>query len=531
MWRRSQICFKTLICDEFIEIWKCSVADETAHWDLFQEGVADTSRYRDKRFFSTTDLDVMQLLFMSGDGMNKKQELLAGLPSVDEVLKSEFGQDLLREFPRRYVVSAIREILELRRREILEGAATDVSLEGLSPDIALKAKRLSSFNLRPVINATGIVIHTNLGRAVLSEGVMENVRNTATSYSNVEYDLNAGKRGKRHTHINRLLKDVTGAEDGFAVNNNAAAVFLCLSALAKGREAIVSRGELVEIGGSFRVPDVMAQSGAILKEVGTTNKTHLHDYETAINETTALILKVHKSNYRIIGFTDEVPLEKLVTLGHGRGVPVMCDLGSGCLINLRPFGIHSEPTVQEVLKSGVDVVTFSGDKLLGGPQAGLIVGKTEFIEKIRRHPLARAVRIDKLTLAALEATLMEYADEERAKKRIPTIRMLLEDPKIIRERAKKIAGLIKRETGGAAVEVIEDSSQAGGGSLPEVDFPTYVVSMKPAGLAINQFEERLRKGEPAVIARIKEDRLILDARTISDQEIAALAKAIKTALS
>ena len=462
--------------------------------------------------------------------MNEKQELLSSLPSVDEVLKSEFGKKLLRDFPRRYVLSAVREVVELRRKEILDGAVADVSLESLTPDIARKAGRLSSFSLRPLINATGIVIHTNLGRSVLSEDVMENVRRTATAYSNLEYDLAEGKRGKRHAHIRRLLREITGAEDGFAVNNNAAAVFLSLSALAKGREAVVSRGELVEIGGSFRVPDVMAESGALLMEVGTTNKTHLRDYEDALGETTALILKVHKSNYQIIGFTEEVPLETLVALGHGRGVPVMCDLGSGCIINLNPYGIHSEPSVREVLKSGADIVTFSGDKLLGGPQAGLIVGKKEFVEKIQKHPLARAVRIDKLTLAALEATLMAYADEEQAKEKIPTIRMLLEDPKIIRQRAKKIAGLIKRGIKEAAIEVIEDSSQAGGGSLPEVRFPTYAVSVRPERISLNQFEDRLRKGEPAVIARIKGEALLIDARTVSDREIAPLAKSIMAAL-
>jgi L-seryl-tRNA(Ser) seleniumtransferase len=462
--------------------------------------------------------------------MNKKQELLSGLPSVDEVLKGEIGKKLLRDFPRRYVLSAVREAIELKRKEILDGAVTEVSVEGLSTDIAQRAERLSSFSLKPLINATGIVIHTNLGRSVLSEEVMENVRRTATSYSNLEYDLAEGRRGKRYSHIKRLLREITGAEDGFAVNNNAAAVFLCLSALAKGGEAVVSRGELVEIGGSFRIPDVMAQSGALLKEVGTTNKTHLHDYERALGEATALILKVHKSNYRITGFTEEVPLEKLVTLGHGRGVPVMCDLGSGCIINLKSYGVHSEPTVQDVLKSGVDIVTFSGDKLLGGPQAGLIVGGKEVIARIQKHPLARAVRIDKMTLAALEATLMAYADEDLAKDRIPTLRMLLEEPERIKARAKKIARLIKREVKDARVEVIGDSSQAGGGSLPEVNFPTYTVSIIPSGMSLNQFEERLRRGNPAVVARIKGDSLIIDARTVSDRETALLAKSILSAL-
>lgn len=461
---------------------------------------------------------------------DSKQELLSNLPSVDEVLKSEYGIKWLRENPRRYVLSAIREAIDLRRKEILERTTEDVSLESMAPDITIIIERLSSLSLRPVINATGIVIHTNLGRSVLSERVMENVRKIATGYSNLEYDLEAGRRGKRYIHIRRLLREVTGAEDGFAVNNNAAAVLLCLSALAKGRDVIVSRGELVEIGGSFRVPDVMAHSGAVMREVGTTNKTHIRDYESVVSDSTALILKVHQSNYRITGFTEDVPVEELVALGDRRGIPVMYDLGSGCLINLRQYGIHSEPAVQEIVKSGADLVTFSGDKLLGGPQAGLIVGKEEFIERTRKHPLARAVRIDKLTLAALEATLMEYSDEERAKERIPTVRMLLEDVEKIRQRAKKISLLIKRDIKDIAVDVVEDSSQSGGGSLPMVNFPTYTISIKPEAISVNQFEERLRNGGPPIIARIKEGFLIIDARTINDGEVALLVKGIKAAL-
>jgi L-seryl-tRNA(Ser) seleniumtransferase len=462
--------------------------------------------------------------------MNRKQELLSRLPSVDEVLKSEEGMQWLRTYPRKYVLAAVREGIDLRRREILEGTATEVTIESMAHDITLKVQRLSSLSLRPVINATGIVIHTNLGRSVLSEQVMENVRKVATGYSNLEYDLGSGKRGKRYAHIKRLLREITGAEDGFAVNNNAAAVLLCLSTLARGREVVVSRGELVEIGGSFRIPDVMAHSGALLHEVGTTNKTHMHDYESAVSEATALLLKVHQSNYRITGFTEDVPIERLVAFGHGRGIPVMYDLGSGCLINLKPYGIHTEPAVQEIVKSGVDLVTFSGDKLLGGPQAGLIVGRREAIEKLQKNPLARAVRIDKLTLAALEATLMEYADEERAKERIPTVKMLLEDPQKIKARAKKIALLLRRGIKDASIEIIEDSSQAGGGSLPEVNFPTYAVEIRPERISVNAFEERLRMGEPAIISRIRGDSLIVDARTISNEEVATVVKGVKAAL-
>jgi len=458
------------------------------------------------------------------------RDLLSSLPSVDEALKSEYGREWLGKYPRRYVVDAIREAIAQRRKEILEGSSKEVSLESMAPDISFNVKRLASPSLRPLINATGIVVHTNLGRSILSGRIMENVCTIATGYSNLEYDLASGSRGKRHTHIKRLLREITGAEDGFAVNNNAAAVFLCLTALAKGREVIVSRGELVEIGGSFRIPDVMSHSGALLREVGTTNKTHLHDYEHAVGDATALILKVHRSNYQIVGFTEEVPVEKLVSFGHGRGVPVMYDLGSGYLIPLHQYGIHGEPAVQEMVRSGADLITFSGDKLLGGPQAGIIVGKRELIERIQKHPLARAVRIDKLTLAALEATLMEYVDGEQAKEHIPTLRMLLEDPVAIKARAKKIASLIQRRTKDAGVQVMEDSSQAGGGSLPEVEFPTYVVAIKPENISVNELEERLRRGEPAIIARIQGNSLILDARTIGDREITSVAHAVTAAL-
>jgi L-seryl-tRNA(Ser) seleniumtransferase len=462
--------------------------------------------------------------------MEKKQQLLSDLPSVDEILRSEAGIGWLKEHPRRYVLAAVREGIDFRRRAVLEGTTADVSVESMIPDIAARVVRLSSLSLVPVINATGIVIHTNLGRSVLSKRVMENVTRVATRYSNLEYDLEAGRRGKRYVHLKKLLREITGAEDGFAVNNNAAAVLLCLSALAKDKGVVVSRGELVEIGGSFRIPDVMALSGAALKEVGTTNKTHLHDYENAVDDTTSLFLKVHQSNYRISGFTEDVPIEKLVALGHGRNIPVMYDLGSGSLTGLREYGIHSEPSVGEILKSGVDLVTFSGDKLLGGPQAGLILGRKEYIAKIQKHPLTRAVRIDKLTLAALEATLLEYADEEGAKEKIPTVRMLLEDTEKIRVRAKKIASLLRKSLGGATIEVVKDSSQAGGGSLPEVNFPTFTVTIKPGKITVNELEVRLRNGRPPIITRIKDDSLVLDARTVSADEVEALVKGVKEAL-
>lgn len=462
--------------------------------------------------------------------MNEKQKLLSHLPSVDEILKSGQGMAWLDTYPRRYVIQGIREGIDRKRKDIFESLSVDLSAEVVMADIENIIARLSSLSLIPLINATGVVIHTNLGRSTLSERVLENIIRVSGSYSNLEYDIDKGKRGKRYTHIKRILREVTGAEDALIVNNNAAAVLLCLNTLAKGKEVIVSRGELVEIGGSFRIPDVMTSSGAILHEVGTTNKTHLFDYEQAINENTSLILKIHKSNYRIKGFTDEVSIDDLVRLGRKHYIPVMFDLGSGCLIDLKPFGIHYEPAVKEIVKTGVDLTTFSGDKLLGGPQGGVIVGNREYIEKLQKNPMTRALRIDKLTLAGFEATLIEYIDEEKVIENIPTLRMLLQKPEEIKKRANKIAARLRREIKDARIKVMTDSSRAGGGSLPEEDLPTYVVSVKTDELSVNELEERLRMGKPPIITRIKEDSLIIDARTIRDKDIEILVKGVKAAI-
>jgi L-seryl-tRNA(Ser) seleniumtransferase len=463
--------------------------------------------------------------------MNEKQQLLSMLPSVDEILKSSPGSALLHTYPRKFVVQGIRQGIDQKRREILSGSSTDLSGEILVADIENIIARLSALSLKPLINATGVVIHTNLGRSTLSDRALENIRRVSESYSNLEYDIEQGKRGKRYTHIKRILREITGAEDALVVNNNAAAVLLCLNTFSKGREVIVSRGELVEIGGSFRMPDVMASSGAILREVGTTNKTHLHDYENAITEHTSLILKIHRSNFRIVGFTDEVSVEDLVSLGRKHKIPVMFDLGSGCLIDLRQYGFYDEPAVQEVVKTGVDLTTFSGDKLLGGPQGGIIVGKKEHIEQIQKNPVTRAVRIDKLTLAGFEATLMEYLDEEKAVAAIPTLRMLLQKPEEIRARANKIARRLKKAISNAHIRVMPDSSRAGGGALPERDLPTFVTAVRTDNMHVNELEEKLRKGTPAVITRIKEDTLILDARTVRDHDIPVIIQRIKSALS
>jgi L-seryl-tRNA(Ser) seleniumtransferase len=463
--------------------------------------------------------------------MKEKQKVLSSLPKVDEILRSNQGMEWLKTYPRRYIIHAIREVIDLRRKEILKGLTSDTSEEYMTAEIESIIKRLSSYSLRSLINATGIVIHTNLGRSLLSERALENIKRVAGSYSNLEYDLKEGKRGKRYSHVKRILREVTGAEDALVVNNNAAAVMLCLNTLSRGREAIVSRGELVEIGGSFRMPEVMAASGAILREVGTTNKTHLHDYEGAINDNTALIAKVHKSNFRVMGFAEEVSVEDLARLGRKYQIPVMFDLGSGCLIDLKPFGISDEPVVKDIVNSGVDITTFSGDKLLGGPQGGVIVGKREYIERIQKNPITRAMRIDKLTLAGFEATLMEYIDEEGVIGNIPTLRMLLQKPEEIKGRANRIAKKLKKEIRNARIAVMADLSRAGGGSLPEVDFPTYVVSIKTDDLPVNEIETRLRAGDPPIISRIREDSLILDARTVREIDLAELVRGIKTALS
>jgi len=464
--------------------------------------------------------------------MDIKQKVLSKIPQVDEFLKSTYAQKWLELYPKKTVLRAIREILELKRKKILSGQTEELFIETIAPQIEQKIKELSAYKLRPLINATGIVIHTNLGRAILSGRAIENIKKIAGSYSNLEYDIFQGKRGKRYSHITDILKELSGAEDAIVVNNNAAAVLLCLNTFAKDREVIVSRGELVEIGGSFRIPEVMRSSGAILREVGTTNKTHFYDYKNALSGNTALILKVHQSNYKVIGFAEEVAIEELMKLGREFRIPVMADLGSGCMVDLEKYGICGEPTAQNVIRAGADIVTFSGDKLLGGPQAGIILGREKLIQKIQKNPLLRAMRIDKLTLTSLEATLMQYLDEEKAVKEIPTLRMLTQSLDVIKQRAKKIYNLLKKGISSQAkIEIIKDQSRAGGGSLPEVNFPTFVVSIKPLNISVNELEKRLRLGNPPVIARIKEDALLIDARTVQDKEIKSLVNCIIKALS
>lgn len=464
------------------------------------------------------------------------QHVLRKIPKVDDILSRSEITDLFKLHSRKLVVEGIRKGLrkfreDLLKRESLSSVDESMfSFERLYPLFLKEIDLQVQPRLRRVINAAGVVIHTNLGRSPLHPSSLQHMIDVAAAYSNLEYDLKAGERGSRYSHVEELLCTLSGAESALVVNNNAGAVLLSLSTLAEGKEAVVSRGELVEIGGSFRIPDVMKRSGSRLKEVGTTNRTHLRDYENAIGPDTALLLKVHTSNFRVVGFTSEVCLGRLVDLGRQHQIPVMNDLGSGCFVDLSRYGLEREPTVQEAIKTGVDVVTFSGDKLLGGPQAGIILGKKHFLDLIKSDPLTRALRIDKLTLAALESTLLLYLDETTAVKEIPTLHMLTLDPADLKRRGQR---LLRRLTGiagdGLDFRLSEDISQVGGGALPLQELPTAVIAIKPLRLSVNDLEEKLRMGNPPVISRISKDELILDMRTIFEEEIPMLATAIEKA--
>jgi L-seryl-tRNA(Ser) seleniumtransferase len=461
-----------------------------------------------------------------------KQDLLRKIPSVDELLNTPKIKALLKDHPRSVVVDKTRTVTDGIRKAIAKG--TD---ERKAKDMAGKAviverikREVDEYvrpNLRHVVNATGVVLHTNLGRSILADEAVVAVVEAARYYSNLEFDLKKNARGSRHSHIEELLVRLTGAEEAMAVNNNASAVLLALSAIAKGKEVIVSRGQLVEIGGSFRIPDVMSAGGARLREVGTTNKTYIRDYKNAITEKTALLMRVHPSNFRVVGFSHEAGLKELVDLGKETGLPVLDDLGSGVMVDLEKYGITGEPTVQNNVKDGADLVTFSGDKLMGGPQAGLIVGSSEFVSRLKKHPMARAVRIDKMTLAAMEATLRLYLDEKEAVKKIPTLRMLTERPQSVARRAKALASEIKTAAGKRVdVSVRSDMSKAGGGSLPLLDLPTTVVCVDPLDMNVNKLEERLRFFDPPILARISEDKLVFDVRTIQEGENGLIVKAL-----
>lgn len=462
-----------------------------------------------------------------------KQNLFRAIPKVDDFLGWPEVAEALRDGPRWAVLETVRDLLDRRRAQI-EGLVAPDGANGDREALVARFHALlparSRPHLRPLINATGIIVHTNLGRSVLPAEARQEIDLIAGRYSNLEYALADGERGSRQDHCEALLCRLTGAEAALAVNNNAAAVFLCLNTLAEGGEVVVSRGQLVEIGGSFRIPDVMRKSGARLREVGTTNKTRAADYRDALGPETALLLKVHTSNFRIVGFTAAVELAELVAIGRAGHVPVMEDLGSGSLVDLSPYGLPGEPTVQEAIAAGADLVTFSGDKLLGGPQAGLIVGRRDFVARIKGNPLHRAMRIDKLTLAALEATLRLYLDGEHGRAHIPTLRMIAEPVDLVRRRARGALRRLSTETRRSwQAAVVASSCQVGGGALPIEPLPSAALALGNAERPAHRLETALRLGSTPVIGRLQEGRLLLDLRTVADDEVVALVRAVDAA--
>jgi L-seryl-tRNA(Ser) seleniumtransferase len=442
------------------------------------------------------------------------------LPAVDALLAEPDIAALVAAHPRSVVVRAVRETIEGARTS--GGAAP---AEGWGAAVLDRVHRLAAPSLEPVINATGVVLHTNLGRAPLAPVAIAAMARIAGSYSNLEYDLTRGARGSRHGLCRDLLVELTGAEDALVVNNAAGALLVALSALARDGAVIVSRGELIEIGGAFRIPDIMARSGATLVEVGTTNRTHRTDYEAALTPDARLLLKVHRSNFQVTGFTTEVPAAELAGLARSRGVASLYDLGSGLLLDLAPWGLSGEPGVRDGLASGVDAVVFSGDKLLGGPQAGILLGARAAIEACRKDPLARAVRSDKFTLAALEATLALYRDSEQARTEIPVLKMLTEDVTQIRRRAEALQNDV-----GKMADLIAGESEVGGGSFPGAKLKTWLVQLTPRHLTPDTLAARLRDGRPPIIARIAGDRVLLDARTIFADQLETVAGAVRGAL-
>ena len=477
-----------------------------------------------------------------------KSELFRELPSVDELLRTPGVATLAANEGVAAVTDAARAVLGRLRHEISSGLldrrALEIALSGVAGAITEQLQRALGFSLRAVINATGVILHTNLGRAPLAEAVIEHIRETATRYSNLEFEVEGGVRGKRDVHLERLFQRLLAAEvsaglrpagpvrlaplaqgrltgapvptqvSTIVVNNNAAAVLLTLNTLAEGGEVIVSRGELVEIGGSFRIPDVMAKSGAILREVGTTNRTRVGDYENAINERTRLLLRVHRSNFEVTGFTEQASTAELVELAGRRGLPLMEDLGSGALVDLESFGVAGEPGVLDSLRSGIDVVTYSGDKLLGGPQAGLISGRGDLVARMRSNSLFRALRVDKLTYAALEATLLAYV--KRDHDAIPAVRMMRLTKDEIGKRAEAVAERARSEK--LRVEVIDGESVIGGGAAPSAVLPTRLLAVSCEGLSADEFAARLRGSDPPIIARVEEGRVLLDLRTVFPEQ-------------
>ncbi len=463
--------------------------------------------------------------------MNKNQ-LYRRIPKVDSLLKEERIRTQIRSCGKEPVMKAIHEETDELRAFIEDHEedeeAVETRIAEMIPHIEERVEKDTQMNMRPVINGTGTILHTNLGRAPLNHHQAERMADMMTGYSNLEYDLDSGKRGERYAHFEQLLKEITDAEAAMAVNNNAAAVLLVLSSLSEGGEVIVSRGELVEIGGKFRIPDVLEQSGAVLKEVGTTNKTHPEDYENAIGEHTKAILKVHTSNYSIVGFTESVGTAKLSEIAKAHDLPLIEDLGSGVFVDLRKYGLTYEPTVQDVLKEGADIVCFSGDKLLGGPQAGIILGKEAYIARMKKNPLTRALRIDKYTAGALEMVLHEYRSEPEAVEHIPVLRMITQPYETVEGEAEDLCGLLKEEDLLADIETQESEAQIGGGSLPLERIKSRAVAIKPKEKSVSALEEEMRRLPVPIIPRVAKDQILLDARTIFPGQHALIADELKS---
>ncbi len=467
----------------------------------------------------------------------RRKAMLQKLPKIDEVILLLEKQNIYVLAPRNIVKETCRTVVQNLRDKIVEAGKkglVEVSYDAASVarEVEKLIRGLHRYNLRRLVNATGVVLHTNLGRAPLCPEALQRIMEVGKGYSNLEFDLIKGERGRRYEHVSRLICVLTGAEDALIVNNNAAAVLLVLNTLSEGKETIVSRGELIEIGGEFRIPEIMRKSAARLREVGTTNRTRLSDYEKAIHAETGLILKVHTSNFRIVGFTEEADMESLVALGRKRRIPVMNDLGSGCVIDLDNYGLEHEPTIREVLVCGVDVVTASGDKLLGGPQAGIILGRKEILEKIKKNPLGRALRIDKLTLAALEATLIHYLNPAAAVKKLRSLQALTEPVEAVKKRARKLLSkLQKLDFNSLEFFLKDDFAAAGGGSLPTQKIPTVLVGIKNKKMSASRMEEKLRQLEVPIIVRVDKNEIFIDLRTVAENEFVFIIEGLRQMIS
>jgi len=457
--------------------------------------------------------------------------LLRKIPKVDDILKHDEWKRLTKIYPESISKDALRICLDELRDSIKENKIDAVPrIDQIITDTEKRVKLLISPRLKRVINGTGVIIHTNLGRSLLSKPAIEAVINAASHYTNLEFDLRKGSRGDRYEHCTFILQKLTGAEGALVVNNNAGAVFLILNTFAEGKEVIISRGELIEIGGSFRIPDVMKKSGAILKEVGTTNRTFIEDYEYAINESTGLFMKAHTSNYKVRGFVHETTGEEFISLSRKYNLPAYYDAGSGMLFPLKALGIHDEPCIIEEIKKGWDIISFSGDKMLGAPQAGIILGEKSYIEALKKNPITRMLRPDKFTLAALESTLLMYLDEDNAQQGIPTLKMINEDKNVLKRRAQQFVKKIKKLSGKLSAATIEMNAEVGGGSFPDVFMPSFGIAIKPLTISVEKFDERLRNIDIPVIGRIEKDMFILNMRTIFKEDEPLLLEGIEQIL-